>query len=836
MLRLVVCLAASLALLIGLAGVDANEVSQTKGVFEDKFRQLDVDLPTPNVYRAATGEPGPQYWQQSVDYDIKVRLDEDAKRIEASLTATYTNNSPHPLRYIWFQLDQNRFRDDSIARLTETARKNDETGEDEITYSSLRRLHAFDDVEHGFEITAVEDGRGAELAHTIVDTHMRIDLPRPLASGRSAEIVIGWAYNIINEPVVGGRGGYEHFQDSDTYQYFLAQWFPRATAFTDYEGWHNKAFLGRGEFALEFGDYRVEITVPSDHVVSSTGVLMNPAAVLTPTQRQRLDQARTADKPIFIVTPEEAADNAAEKASGEATWVFEAENVRDFAWASSRTYIWDAQGFDQDDGPDVMAMSFYPPEGEPLWSKYSTASVIHTMKVYSRFSFPYPYPTAQSVNTWARGGMEYPMITFNGYRPKVNKETGERTYSRSTKYNLIGVIIHEIGHIYFPMVVNSDERQWTWMDEGVNTFLEYLTELEWEEDYPAFRGHANLLDFITEYMVSEDQVPIMTQSDSILQFGPNAYSKPAAALVVLRETVMGREQFDFAFREYARRWAFKRPTPSDFFRTMEDASGVDLDWFWRGWFFSTDHVDVAVSDVRGYQISTGDPDVEYALQRLEREGQTPPPLTQVVNREEGRTPQVEVDPDLADFYTNNDRFTVSDKDRNDHSTFRSELKDWELATLDRAVAEKKHFTFIDFDNLGGLVTPLPLHVTYDDGSTEELMIPAEIWRRTPAAVTKMLVSDQAVTKVELDRDHRIADADETNNVFPQSIARTRLELFKRDEPERDLMADMLVELKSDADKEAAEAQETAPLAPPEASEDDEAGPESDADEREAPAD
>ena len=372
---------------------------------------------------------------------------------------------------------------------------------------------------------------------------MRIDLGEPLASGKRISFSVDWSFNIVHEDRVGARGGYEHFRDSDTYIFFLAQWFPRLVAYTDYAGWQHKAFIGNGEFTLEFGDYEVEITVPDDHIVSATGALQNANEVLSAEQRRRLATARSADSPVFIVTPEEALQNEQQKSNGTKTWVFKADNVRDFSWASSRKFIWDAMIHKQDDrrNPEVLAMSFYPNEAEPIWSKYSTHSVVHTMAVYSRFSFAYPYPTAQSVNTWKSGGMEYPMITFNGYRPDPFEQNEDRliedppanTYSRRDKYGLIGVIIHEIGHIYFPMTVNSDERQWTWMDEGINSFLEYLAELEWEEEFPAYRpDDVNVLDYITDYMVSEDQVPIMTNSESILQFGPNAYSKPTAALIV----------------------------------------------------------------------------------------------------------------------------------------------------------------------------------------------------------------------------------------------------------------------------------------------------------------
>jgi len=781
----------------------ADAIRQTKGDFYDAFRQLDVDLPTPNVYRTASGAPGPQYWQQRADYRIKVRLDEDAQRISGSETVTYTNNSPDPLRYIWLQLDQNRFRNDSLERRSDAARQKD--GEDLLSYNDMAAHQIGKDVEYGHRIEAVTDGRGRPLPYKVVDTMMRIDLPEALAPGQRTVFSVDWSYNVVLEARVGSRGGYEHFAENDTYIYFLAQWFPRLAAYTDYAGWQHKAFLGRGEFTLEFGDYEVEITVPSDHVVSSTGVLQNANQVLSATQRQRLDQARRSDKPVFIVTPDEARENERERSSGTRTWVFKAENVRDFAWASSRKFIWDAMIHRQDDrrNPEVLAMSFYPYEAEPAWSKYSTHAVVHTMDVYSRFSFPYPYPVAQSVNTWESGGMEYPMITFNGYRPKPVEEdedelvenSPDRTYSRRIKYGLIGVIIHEIGHNYFPMTVNSDERQWTWMDEGLNSFLEYLAELEWEEEFPAYGLYTNVLDDITEYMLSENQVPIMTNSDSILQFGPNAYSKPVASLIVLRETVMGRELFDFAFREYSRRWKFKRPTPADFFRTMEDASGIDLDWFWRGWYYSTDHVDVALTDVREYKVSTTNPDIELGREREEFAENHPETLAQIRNREEGRKTYVDRNPELRDFYNENDRFTVSNKDRNEHADLIDDLEDWEYEALKRAVDDDEFVYFLDFENIGGLPTPLPLLVTNADGSQDLLMIPAEIWRRDHRRVTRMLIREQAIASVELDPRHETADADFSNNYFPSRIRQSRIELYKQEREDRDLMADMLFKLK-----------------------------------------
>ncbi|MEM0925999.1 MAG: M1 family metallopeptidase, partial [Planctomycetota bacterium] len=610
------------------------EVVQTKGEFVDKFRQLDESLPSPNVYRTAGGEPGHRYWQQEVDYDIDVTLDEAKRRLTASQTISYTNNSPDTLRFLWLQLDQNRFRSDSLAErsaaFADPSRRGPAVTFDEaapkMSLGELRRQQFMTDTELGYEISNVQETNGRELAYTIVGTLMRIDLNRPLAPGKSTGFRMNFAYNIVEEDAVSARSGYEHFPDDAREGgndiFLIAQWFPRLAAYTDYEGWTNKEFLGRGEFTLEFGDYTVDITVPADHLVSSTGELKNANGVLTATQRQRLQTARTADEPVFIVTAEEALENEAEGTDDTKTWRFEAENVRDFAWASSRKFIWDAQGYQQGGSvqPLVMAMSFYPKEGEPLWSNYSTASVIHTMEVYSRFSFDYPYPTAQSVNGPV-GGMEYPMITFNGPRTDL-QDDGTRTYTLAEKRFLVGVVIHEIGHIYFPMTVNSDERQWTWMDEGLNSFLDAMACLEWDPDMP---WRVEPRD-IVNYMKSEQQVPIMTQSDSVLQLGPNAYSKPTVALMILRETVLGRELFDFAFKEYSRRWRFRRPTPADFFRTMEEASGVDLDWFWRGWFYTTDHVDISLDRIWKLRLDTKDPDIDFARRRQE-EADKPASLT-----------------------------------------------------------------------------------------------------------------------------------------------------------------------------------------------------------------
>ncbi len=541
----------------------------------------------------------------------------------------------------------------------------------------------------------------------------------------------------------------------------MAQWFPRLCAYTDNRGWQHKQYLGRGEFTLELGNYVVRITVPDDHLVAATGVLLNSTEVLTPQQRARLETARTADKPVFVVTPAEALENQKSPSKGTKTWIFKADRVRDYAFATSRKFIWDAQGHDVE-GNRVMAMSFYPNEAEPLWSKYSTHAIIHTLNVYSRYTFPYPYPIAISVNGPV-GGMEYPMICFNGPRPEA-----DGTYSERTKYGLISVVIHEVGHNYFPMIVNSDERQWTWMDEGLNTFLQYLSEQEWEDNYPSRRGEPKL---IVPYMRSRTQVPIMTQSDSILQFGNNAYAKPATALNVLRETVLGRELFDYAFKEYARRWRFKRPTPADFFRTMEDASGVDLDWFWRGWFYTTDHVDLSIENLRIYSLDAGDPDQAAKRRRAEKESQ-PRTLSEERNRDLPK--RVDQYPELKDFYDSFDKYQVSDADRAAYQRFLKRLSPRER----KLIEQKQYFNVIEIKNVGGLVMPVILGVEYEGGGKEEVRIPAEIWRRNSRETSKLLIRPRPIRSVNLDPRLETADIDRSNNYFPRRPVKSRFKIFK----------------------------------------------------------
>ena len=802
-------------------GASAQGIEQTKGSFEDKFRQLDEVLPTPNVYRNAAGEPGHAYWQQKADYKIETTLDEKARRLTSVAAVTYKNNSPDTLRYLWLQLDQNIFKPDSMAELANDfgglGRRGPATvapgaegrnSPPKLSFDELRRQQAYADNEYGYEITKVVDAAGRDLPYTIVGTLMRIDLPQPLSPRQSTMFQIDWAFNIVEENAVSARSGYEHFPDDEREGgndiFLLAQWFPRMIAYTDYEGWHNKEFLGRGEFTLEFGDYEVAITTPNDHIVSSTGVLQNPEEVLTETQRQRLAEASDATSPMFIVTPEEALKNESSNPDGSKTWTFKAENVRDFAWASSRKFAWDAQGHKQPgaEHETVMAMSFWPKEGGELWRKYSTASVVHTMEVYSRFSFDYPYPTAQSVNGPV-GGMEYPMITFNGPRTTL-QDDGTRTYTMAEKVFLVGVVIHEIGHIYFPMTVNSDERQWTWMDEGLNSFLDSVAGYEWDPDMPWTRS---LPRDLISYMVSENQVPIMTHSDSVLQLGPNAYGKPSAALHLLRDTILGRELFDFAFKEYSRRWKFKRPTPSDFFRTMEEASGVDLDWFWRGWFYTTDHVDISLDKIYKLRLDTKNPDIDFDRRRQE-EADKPAKVGVTLNKADKLPVWVEQNPGTTDYYDENDIYTPTNVDRNAYNKMLAGLEDWERAALERAVKEDKSYYVLEFSNIGGLVMPILLQMEFADGSEQNVHIPAEIWRRNARKVRKLFVFDKGVEikQVTIDPNWETGDADIENNHYPRRIVPSRIEAFKSERDpsfaRKDLMHDSRQDLEPVEDDDA----------------------------------
>ena len=786
---------------LSVASIGMAQVQQTKGNYVDKFRQMDEIWPTANSYRTAGGEPGHEYWQQRADYKINATLDEKKHRIEGNVEITYHNNSPDTLRFLWVQLDQNRFNKDSMQHKTTTYNAPDSLkGFDgtpaRLSLGQLRQQQLMEDREFGFEINTVTQN-GSEIKHTIVGTKMRVDLPMPLRSGESTTFAVDYAFNIIESDVMGGRGGYEHFPDDEIegggYLYEMSQWYPRMGAYTDYEAWTAKEFLGSGEFTQEFGNFDVTLTVPADHVVAATGELQNMNDVMTAEQLERWEEAKTADRPVYIVTMEEAIENEKEGTNDTKTWHYAAEDVRDFAWASSRKFAWDAKGYNQGGNvrPLVMAMSYFPKEGGELWEKYSTEVVIHTMEVYSRVSFEYPYPVAISVNGPV-GGMEYPMITFNGPRTILNDD-GTRTYTMAEKEFLIGVVIHEVGHFYFPMIVNSDERQWTWMDEGLNSYLDGVAGREWDYDW----ANSEPSDII-DYMKSQNQVPIMTQSDSVLRLGPNAYTKPATSLNILREVILGRDLFDFAFKEYSRRWMFKRPIPSDFFRTMEEASGVDLDWFWRGWYYTTDHVDISLDHIYQMRMDTKDPDIDFARRRDEN-NMKPKSLYVKRNEEEGMRSWVQRNRDVRDFHDENDQFTVTNKERNEYIDFLDGLEPRERREFERAVDEDKNYYVLEFSNQGGLVMPILVEFTFTDGSTEFMNIPAEIWRRNHMSVKKLFIFDKEVERVELDPEWYTADTNVENNHYPRRIIPSRIESYKSSPrtglKRRNVVDDMKTELK-----------------------------------------
>jgi hypothetical protein len=701
---------------------------------QNKFRQLDQDLPTPNVYRTASGAPGHQYWQNTADYTMDIRLDDENQRVYGTEEITYNNASPDVLEYLWVQLDQNMRSPESMTYEIQQGNLKDGVGLNEY----FNMFHTFPG---GFNIDHVKDASGADYSVKVNHTMMRIDLAKPLKAGESVKVNIKWWYNINDRMEIGGRSGYEYFKEEDNYLYTIAQFFPRMAVYSDVTGWQNKQFLGRGEFTLPFGDYDVKLTVPSDMVVGATGEIQNTDEVLTAAQKARLEKAKTSDTPVIIVTQEEAIANEKSRATDTKMWHFKAENVRDYGWCASRKFIWDAQGVQFSDRT-VMAMSLYPKEGNPMWEMYSTKAIVLTLKTYSKFTFDYPYPVAYSINGKSIG-MEYPMICFNGGRTDA-----EGKFSDEVKYRTILVIIHEVGHNYFPMIINSDERQWTWMDEGLNTFLQYQTEREWTDEsgeaFPSRRGPAKL---IVPYMGGDKRYisPIMSNSESIYQFGNNAYGKPCTALNILRETVMGPELFDHAFKTYANRWMFKHPSPADLFRTMEDASAVDLDWFWRGWFYTNDHCDVAITGAKEFKVNFNTPSegatkksVSKSISKQAEAGQFDPILQSIARAEDPAK--------VYELVKNNITDTRRDK-----------------------LNEGNYFYQVDLKMIGGLVMPVIFKLEYADGTSEEVRIPAEIWKmqneRLTETVSKVLITNKAVSKIVLDPNLETADTDVSNNVW-----------------------------------------------------------------------
>ena len=730
----------------------------------NKFKQLYDEFSTPNMFRTASGAPGPAYYQQQADYKMDLTLDDDKATISGFETITYTNNSPDQLKYLWVQLDQNMRAKDSQTPLIEGSGV--APAQQAGKFASDYMTEGFDG---GFKIEAVKDVSGKDLPHMINRTMMRVELPKALNNGEKFSFSIKWWYNINDYVNMGGRSGYEFFPKDGNRNYIIAQFFPRMAVYSDVEGWQNSQFWGRDEFALPFGNYEVNITVPSDHIMDATGKLMNRKDVFSKDMMTRYEQAKKSyDKPVLIVTQAEAEKAEKVRATGTKTWKFYAENVRDFGFATSRKYIWDMMAV-KIGGKDVMAVSMYPKEGNPLWEEWSTYAVASTLKSYSRMTFDYPYHKAISVHA-KQQGMEYPMICFNYGRPD---EDGK--YSDRTKYGMISVIIHEVGHNFFPMIVNSDERQWTWMDEGLNTFVQYVAEQdfgEWypkalsegDDTYPSRRGPAAN---IVPYMGGDQDfiAPIMTKGLNTYQFGNNAYGKPGTALNILRESVMGPELFDYAFREYANRWMFKHPTPEDFFRTMEDASAFDLDWYWRGWFYTTDYVDIGVKEVKKYYVSS-EPN-EYVKNIVKERGMKMsdlPPLVYMV--EEGSDEYKETmkngtllenSPSLKEYVMDN--FTEEER---------------------KNIKQPKYFYSVTFEKPGGLVMPIIVEYTYADGTSKTEKYPAEIWRLNDKEVSKAVASDKEIVSIKVDPNLETADVDTSNNSWPREIKQSQFDNFKKD--------------------------------------------------------
>ncbi len=720
--------------------------AQEPAKWQGKFEQLGTTLPTPNEYRTGAGAPGPKYWQQKADYAISVELNDDNQSITGTETITYHNNSPETLKYLWLQLDQNVIARNSLKSQTRTSALRDSTPA-KFVAGSLG-LYDFDG---GYKIKSVKDASGKPLPFTINQTMMRVDLPQALPAGGKYVFQVEWSYNIGDRMKDGERSGLEFFPEDGNYVYTIAQFFPRMCVFDDVNGWQNKQFLGQGEFALPFGDYQVKITVPADHIVAATGTLQNARDVLTKTELERFEKAKTSfDKPVIIVTQAEAIQKEKTKAKAKKTWEFHANQVRDFAFASSRKFIWDAQAVKIND-KTPLAMSFYPKEGNPLWEKESTLAVKNTLEVYSRMTIDYPYPVAISVHA-ASIGMEYPMICFNFGRPKK-----DGTYTNADRTRMIGVIVHEVGHNFFPMIINNDERQWTWMDEGINSFVQLLTELE---RYPNDNWSRGLPSGLVGYMTGDPslQRPLMTNSEQVIQFGAEQYQKAATAMYILRETVMGKELFDKAFKEYAERWAFKHPQPADFFRTMEDASAVDLDWFWRGWFYTTDNVDQSVDYVKWYKLRND-------VQGPEKN----------VTAKKSSTSATAGSKAFTDFSGGPEPLTILPTDERFYTEFRSRVDD-------KAVINKlqdKNLYEVKLSNKGGLVMPVIIEWTFKDGSKEIDRIPAEIWRTNESTVTKVFVKDKEVVGVVLDPLKETTDINPADNVFPKKQTESKFDQFKK---------------------------------------------------------
>ena len=756
--------------------VKAQDIKNNPGSNHgNRFEQLGTILPTPNEYRTASGAPGPRYWQQRCDYDIACELDEPNRQLLGKETITYFNNSPDTLRYLWLQLDENQHSSKNNAGY-----ENSSFMQKNLNENDINRMLGKKDREYGVNITKVTNALGSPLLYTINKTMMRVELPMALKPGQKFVFKIDWNYNIIERTRFGGRGGYEYFAEDGNDLYTMTQWYPRLCVYSDFQGWQHHQFVGSGEFALTFGNFKVAMTVPADHIVLSTGQAQNYQQVLSPAQFKRWQAAQQSKEIVEIATLEEAREREKQKSTQKKTWIFKADMVRDFAWGSSRKFIWDAMPVNVE-GKKVMCMSGYGKEAYNLYRKYSTKAVAHTIKTYSSFTIPYPYPVAQSIE--AANGMEYPMICFNFGRCEK-----DGTYSEGTKNGMLGVVIHEVGHNFFPMIINSDERQWTWMDEGLNSFVEYLSEELWDNKFPVSKGPAYK---IVDYMkLPKDQLePIMTNSENIIQFGPNAYAKPATGLNILRETIMGRELFDYAFKQYARRWAFKHPTPADFFRTMEDASAEDLDWFWRGWFYSTDPCDIAIDTVKWATLSEDAIEAQVTEEKTIEQKVSKPSqnsfddISKIRNREDKRIVfATDADTSLRDFYWRYGRGLAKVDTSAVKVTIPASRTEGYTEAEKMSIAGGKYMYEITMSNKGGLVMPIIIEWTFKDGTKQVDRIGVNVWRKNENKVTKTFLKEKEVASIKLDPMRETSDINESNNSWPANTEPSKFKLYRAKAP------------------------------------------------------
>ncbi|NNC51376.1 MAG: M1 family metallopeptidase [Flaviramulus sp.] len=716
--------------------------------WQGKFEPIDNLIAPPNTYRTASGAPGRDYWQQRADYKIKAIIDEKNNTLAGEETITYFNNSPDELSYVWMQLEQNvnKKGNEDFGSINNIMK-------DSITTRKMQFLTRAIDFPAGYSIKYVKDGNGNNLKTLVNNTMMKVKLNSVLKPGESTTLDIAWSYPITDRSMyLLSREGYEYFPEDDNTVYLIAHWFPRMAVYNDTEGWQNQQFQKLGEFALEFGDYEVEITVPEDHIVASTGSLQNSESVLTKTQRQRLEEAQKSfSKPVIIITKEEAIANEKQKASKHKTWKYSAKNVRDFAFASSRKFMWDAQAVKLPSNT-VMAMSFYPKEGLPVWQEESTKAIMHALEVYSEATFDYPYPVCISVNT-SNIGMEFPMISFNGGRPDKNGKISD-----AAKQGMVGTIIHEVGHNWFPMIISSDERKWMWMDEGLNTFIHQRTVAERYPDYKSVTPKT-----IVPFMSGDKNIlrPIMTTSDNELfnQFGANFYLKPTVGLQMLRNSIIGKELFDEAFKEYSNRWKYKHPNPSDLFRTLEDATATDLDWFYRGWFFTTDHVDMELSNVKWFKVFEENANIEDQNKSLK---------VKIASKAKS------TDAKINDFSDGPEVITMATTPDKDYGQFLSRIDEPEI----RKNLSGKNIYELTIKNLGGLVMPVTIEWIFTDGSSETNTLPAEIWRRNEYEIQHTFLKDKEVANINLDPNFEFADIDRTNNNFPKRETKSEFDTFK----------------------------------------------------------